>query len=379
MAMTDTLRNHQQGIIRPVPRQKLEGLSGTALQEMSDLYLDSLDCNGLLSKATKRAYQTDLRQFIAYVADIGIGQPGDVKDYHLDDWVLTLTGQAASTVRRKLVAISQFFEWMMKREMVARNPVDLVKKPKKTRGYGTAVTLDHYRKLLAVCSTSRERALLATLFWGGCRRQEVIDLNIGHVDLTQSILTVRGKGEKVRRIAIPGNLQVHLKNHLAEQQAASPGDPLFLNRDGRRLSAKSVNSWFRKICRNAGLADLNYTPHSCRRGIANVFDFEGFSMFAIQNFLGHEDPKTTSLYVTDAGQTLLVKMQANPTFNDEAEEQLPQDRISQLEGTLRELTSVVNDLKNIFLPPEEEGFYSLHQPRKPGSGIGHGKDVVTHK
>ena len=371
MAMTHTLANHSQGTIRPVPHQEPEGLSVTALQAMSDRYLDSMDRNGSLSKATKRAYGTDLRQFVEFATALAIEQPGQVKGHHLDDWVMSLTGQAAATVRRKLVSISRFFEWLMKREVVSSNPVSMAEKPRKKRGYGTAVTLDHYRRLLVACSTSRERALLATLFWGGCRRQEVIDLNVGHVDLTQSVLTIRGKGEKVRRIAIAGNLAVHLEDHLTDRRSASPGDPLFLNRDGRRLSTKSVDCWFRTLCKHAGLEDLNYTPHSCRRGIANVMDAEGFSMFNIQSFLGHEDPKTTSLYVTDAGRTLLVKMRANPVFNDELEERLPHDQVSRLEARIESLTAAVMSLVERDSLTLDEGVYPIGHASQPGDAVGH--------
>ena len=265
----------------------------------------------------------------------------------------------------------------MKREIVSGNPVSMAEKPKKRRGYGTAVTLDHYRRLLASCNTSRERALLATLFWGGCRRQEVIDLNIGHVDLTQSILTIRGKGEKVRRIAIAGNLAVHIEDHLAERQSPSPGDPLFLNRDGKRLSTKSINGWFQTLCKHAGLRDLSYTPHSCRRGIANVLDSEGFSMFAIQSFLGHEDPKTTSLYVTDAGRTLLVKMKASPVFNNEVEERLPHDQVSRLEAKLDSMTSALMTLVERSSSPDQDGVYPLHQALELGRSVGDNGHAVA--
>lgn len=343
-------------------------------------YLAALERNSHLAKATRRAYRTDLRQFMDFVRDsVGVDRPGDIKGYHLDDWMIELGEQSATTIRRKLVSISRFFDWLIKREIVSANPVSKAEKPRKKRGYGTAVTLEHYRRLLASCNTPRERALLATLFWGGCRRQEVIDLNIGHVDLTQSVLTIKGKGEKVRRIAIAGNLAVHLEDHLADRRSKSPGEPLFLNRDGRRLSTKSINGWFRTLCKHAGLADFAYTPHSCRRGIANVMEAEGFSMFSIQSFLGHEDPKTTSLYVTDAGRTLSIKMKASPIFNEEVEERLPHDQVSRLEARLETLTAAVMAVLERSSPSDDEGLYPLHQALQLGGGVGHDGGIVAQE
>lgn len=100
-------------------------------------------------------------------------------------------------------------------------------------------------------------------------------------------------------------------------------------------------------------------------------------MFNIQAFLGHEDPKTTSLYVTDAGTTLLLRMRANPVFNDEVKETLPQDQGSRLEAKLDELTSIVVALMQRSAPVGEDGLYPLHEALQLGGGLGHRGDAIA--
>ncbi len=100
-------------------------------------------------------------------------------------------------------------------------------------------------------------------------------------------------------------------------------------------------------------------------------DAEGFSMFNIQSFLGHEDPKTTSLYVTDAGRTLLVKMRANPVFNDELEERLPHDQVSRLEARIESLTAAVMSLVERDSLTLDEGVYPIGHASQPGDAVGH--------
>lgn len=82
MAMTHHLANHNQEKTQPVLHHRPEYLATTALQGMSDLYLDSLGRNGSLSDATKRAYRTDLRQSMEYAGDLGIEEPAQVKGHH---------------------------------------------------------------------------------------------------------------------------------------------------------------------------------------------------------------------------------------------------------------------------------------------------------
>ena len=82
---------------------------GATLAESAAAYLDSLRRSKHLLDATKRAYTTDLRQFIAFAQPAGVVTPNEIRPFHLDDWVMALDGQSAATVRRKLVSISRFF------------------------------------------------------------------------------------------------------------------------------------------------------------------------------------------------------------------------------------------------------------------------------
>ncbi len=220
-----------------------------------------------VAKSTKLAYQADVVNFLSSVSNPQAVQLKDVDERDVERWKSTMTNLSSSTVRRRLIALSNFFGWARMQKLVELDPVEFVKKPPKARQVRPSVSLEHYRMLEAVCENASQKARLGCLYWGGCRRQEVCDLNIGSVDLTTMNLLVTGKGGHQRLVPILGELKTLLKKHLSTRPGAAHDAPLFLNRDSNRISLNTVNRWFKGLCRKAGLQDCDYTPHACRAAV----------------------------------------------------------------------------------------------------------------
>src|SRR5690606_20039427 len=79
-------------------------------------------------------------------------------------------------------------------------------------------------------------------------------------------------------------------------ELASGAEPaLFLNRFGRRLTARSVQSIIRQRGREAGLPrDLH--PHMMRHSFATHLLDGGADLRIVQELLGHSTPNTTQIY-----------------------------------------------------------------------------------
>jgi len=344
----------------------------TTLEAAAERFLAWLAATPDLGSATKRAYLTDFRQFRETMVRFHPIRVADLDERHIEDWKATLDGLTPSTIRRKLVSVSQFFEWARRERLVVLNPVDFVKKPRKRRRVQQSLSLEHYDALLAACRSVAERAILGCLFWGGCRRQEVVDLDVGHVDLDRGNLFVKGKGQHERLLPLPRNLRRLLVDHLQHRGSVAPCGPLFVNRNGRRISTKSVNSWFRRLTKEAGLQHQGYTPHACRRGIGQLMDEQGFSTFATQAFMGHEDPKTTAGYVQATAQSLQGKMDANPIFgDDEVKTSETSEEIKALQATVDQMAATLNAFVERFSPGLDENVYPIGHPPQPGDAVGH--------
>src|SRR5713101_1080361 len=104
------------------------------------------------NKNTLKAYERDVKEFLAF---IGIGGPGELRRVsraHVIAWRKELEGRgcAGSTIRRKLAALSSLFKKLSEENAVLINPVDGVKRPKMTTHEGATPALsdDQTRMLL---------------------------------------------------------------------------------------------------------------------------------------------------------------------------------------------------------------------------------------
>ncbi len=82
--------------------------------------------------------------------------------------------------------------------------------------------------------------------------------------------------------------------------AADPDSgPLFLTRDGQRITASAVQSTFKRWKRKLGVQGQRLlTPHSMRHGYARLALRAGMDLVALQDILGHRHIEQTRRYVT---------------------------------------------------------------------------------
>jgi site-specific recombinase XerD len=161
----------------------------------------------LTNANTRRAYRSDVRDFVGF---LGITDRADLRKVtraHVLAWRNTIAHQAPATVRRKLAAVSSLFEYLCERNAVAGNPAAGVQRPKEgaNQGKTPAISDRDARKLLEAPSEDtiagkRDRAILAVFLFNGPRRAEVAGLRVGDLQDRRGVphWTFRGKGGKVR-------------------------------------------------------------------------------------------------------------------------------------------------------------------------------------
>jgi integrase/recombinase XerD len=141
-------------------------------------------------------------------------------------------------------------------------------------------------------------ALLELLFATGMRVSEVVATNLGDLDMERLTISVRGKGNREREIPIVCDpLRESLSLHLSQRevQGATPEDPVFVNRLGRRMSDQSIRAVLRR--HSAKVGSRRITPHMLRHTVATLLLEEGADLRHIQRLLGHSSITTTTIYV----------------------------------------------------------------------------------
>jgi integrase/recombinase XerC len=144
----------------------------------------------------------------------------------------------------------------------------------------------------------RDLAVLEILYGTGLRVSECCGLRPDDVDLRRRMITVVGKGAKVRRLPLGEPAAEALRSWLHDGRKAlatdtSPDDAIFLNRRGRPLSPRDA----RRILEAHPLPDgQTLHPHALRHAYATHLLEGGADLRAVQELLGHSDLATTQIY-----------------------------------------------------------------------------------
>ena len=150
----------------------------------------------------------------------------------------------------------------------------------------------------------RDLTLISVLYDSGCRVQELADLRVRDVILTNlPVLVLTGKGNKVRRVPLMKNTMTLLKRYICENALDKQWKsdyPLFVNKQRNKLTKEGVayiiSKYVMAARRNSTIVPEKVTPHMFRHSKAMHLLQAGVSLIYIRDFLGHEDIKTTEIY-----------------------------------------------------------------------------------
>jgi site-specific recombinase XerD len=252
------------------------------------------------SAATLLAYETDLRQFVAYLAatNVAATEPGCVERIDVVEFLADLGARGASGVSRarKLSAIREFFRSLVTNETIARSPADGVETPRRERNIRTYLRPEEYSRMLSLAgSNPRDYAMLETFLQTGVRVSELCTLTIDDLDLEGRVLRVRGKGMVAREVDLERKGVLALKNWLNVRPPAIARQ-LFLNKDGGPFGVRGVRKLVEKYRGLAGIT-RKASCHSLRHTFATYKAERGVSAFQLQRWLGHASVATTQIYV----------------------------------------------------------------------------------
>jgi integrase/ribosomal protein L40E len=191
------------------------------------------------------------------------------------------------------------------------------KAPKNNLPVDQPVLPEDVRKLLAECTTQRDRALVTLLWDSACRLDEVMHLQIGHVQFDQygAVIIVKGKtGERRLRLvdSVP-DLQAWVNIHPLKDKADAP---LFVTT--RRYQGKleplhrnTVQNTLKRLAKNADIKKW-ISPHALRHGRLTDLVKQGFNESELRIIAGWEkDSGMAAIYVHlgggDVEHKILVK------------------------------------------------------------------------
>ncbi|MBS9338095.1 site-specific tyrosine recombinase XerD [Fructobacillus sp. M2-14] len=272
--------------------------------EMED-YLRDVQIDRGLSKNTITAYHQDLLTFTKFL---------EKKHKKLQDvdHLLVLTflnelrslGRANSSVARMVTTLRKCFAYLKKEGMVAHDPMQTIKPPKKAQHLPAVLTVEEVDTLLDLPDVTkplglRNKALLELMYATGLRVSELVGLTLADLHLDLALIQTIGKGDKERIIPV-GEVAIDwLKRYLRDSRPfllkGQKSDQIFLNDHGRSLSRQGVWQIIKKLVEQAGIKK-DVSPHTLRHSFATHILENGADLRIVQELLGHSDISTTQIY-----------------------------------------------------------------------------------
>ncbi len=280
------------------------------LSSLIERYAQFLRVERGASSHTLRSYLSDLGQFRRFLVAQEGAEPGveELSPSRIRAFLAHLHRQdRKSSIGRKLSALRGFFRFLVQEGTLKRDPTLAVATPKKEKPLPSYLSVDDLFRLLETPPSHtalglRDRAILEVLYSCGLRVSELVGLNWEDVDPRLEVVRVKGKGGRERIVPIGsralGALDRYRERRLelvAKKRPLIEEKAIFLNRQGTRLTTRSVARLVGKYVRKGGLL-LRATPHSLRHGFATHLLEAGADLRAIQELLGHASLSTTQRY-----------------------------------------------------------------------------------
>jgi integrase/recombinase XerC len=328
------------------------------MKEQLDSFLEYLALNDNASAHTVRAYESDLSQFLTFLAG-AVGKrrgdltPDDFIHSHIRAFLgdLNKRGNSRSSAARKLAAVRAFGKHLRHEGEISGDPAALVGTPRQDHHLPAHLGEAEMSRLLETPDTSRplgrrDRAILELFYASGLRLSELVGLDVEDLNLSSRTVRVMGKGRKERLVPFNRSTETALRAWLQDWEALTPAAPairsaprasrsrvlnirnilssrasaasrnskapLFLNYLGKRLSTRSVDRLVRKYVAQCSTR-FGISPHALRHSFATHLLERGADLRSIQELLGHARLSTTQRYThVNAAQLIEAYKKAHP-------------------------------------------------------------------
>jgi integrase/recombinase XerC len=280
-------------------------------------YLQSRD----QAQLTMQGYLSDISLFMRWFEQanresfsLPAVTPTDIREYR--QFLQVTEQRKASTVNRKLAAISALMKWAKSIGQISSDPTDGIKLVKQTpvapkwltkkelfalqRAIEKDLQVAKLRYPKRCVTRRRDASLTVFMLHTGLRVSELIQLQMCDVELSErkgSVLVRRGKGNKQRSVPLNAEARKAVQEWLEVRPSGS--DPFLwisVEYEGAEgLTSRAIQRVLRRYGKDAGLDDL--TPHILRHTFAKNLANQNVGLEKIAALMGHASLNTTRIYV----------------------------------------------------------------------------------
>jgi integrase/recombinase XerD len=259
--------------------------------------------------STIEGYRKGLDQFIHYLKARGMTDLRKVTHQVILDYQVTVMNEAIAMESKalKIRPIKRLFDYLVSTHKLLVNPTEgIVETTRRNRKIGPVLSIKEVENLLAQPNLSlkthiRDRAIMEVLYSTGIRLDELLSLEVYHIDLNDKVISIRkGKGKTQRVVPLGKNAMHYLKEYLDNirpyyARKNPHGRRFFLTHSGQPMTPDAVRGLLTKYRKSAGIRKP-VSPHVFRRTCATHLLQQGADIRYIQELLGHKHLSTTQTY-----------------------------------------------------------------------------------
>lgn len=249
------------------------------------------------SQSTIKTYTNYFLQFMGYFLKQELKT---ITHHQINAYILELIHFkkiSASQQNQRINAIKFYYEKVLGR----KNEYYHLSRPRKETKLPTILTLEEVNRIFDLTENLKHKCILMTIYSGGLRRSELINLKVEDIDSQRMLIKVCGaKGKKDRFTLLSEKLVIELRKYYKKYR---PHIWLFEGQESGQYSATSIEKIFHAAVTRANIRKY-VTPHSLRHSFATHLLEQGTNLRYIQELLGHASTKTTEVYTHVASNAL---------------------------------------------------------------------------
>lgn len=270
-----------------------------------DNFLNYLLQEKKYSKNTSMAYENDLNSFALFCEEMYDKNEIDNVNYaQIRSWIVALVNSGISnrSINRKVSSLKSYYKFLQKVGRIDASPLNKHQSLKVSKEIEVPFSENELASVLnlpideADFEAVRNKLVVELLYATGMRRSELLNLELGSIDLQGETVKVIGKRNKERYIPLIKPIIKSLKKYIElRTQINTKLSYLFLTKKGEKLYDtlvyRIINNYFSRVS-----SKVKKSPHIIRHSFATHLLNQGADLNSVKELLGHSSLASTQIY-----------------------------------------------------------------------------------
>lgn len=243
------------------------------------------------SPSTIKNYRAYFSDFMEYHKGRNIDR---LKVADINKYILYLVNEKKISVSQQNMRINAIKFYYEQVKGGQRQYYGGITRAKEYKSLPEVLSRNEVARILACLSNRKHRCMISLIYSAGLRRSELLNLTPKDIISERMLVRIMGKGRKCRYSLLSEKLLKDLREYFKEYR---PQKWLFEGETpGEQYSASALVKILKEAASRAGIKHRVHV-HMLRHSFATHLLEQGTDLRTIQELLGHNDIKTTSIYL----------------------------------------------------------------------------------